>query len=174
MNNPQSTILIHWLSALLIMGLLITGIYMTGGNSYPLYYWHKSFGVLALLFITLRLIHRKQSKWISAVHGQKEEKLVKRFHLLLLSLTLMMPLSGLMMSGFGGYGVPFFEFELIAKNTGANNEIVPINKTLASIGTLLHIYIGYTLAALLVAHVGAAFWHHLINKDNTLKRMTTL
>jgi cytochrome b561 len=174
MNSPQTTILIHWLSALLIIGLLITGIYMTDGNSYPLYYWHKSFGVLALLFVVMRLIYRVQSKWVSAVHGKKEEKLVKKFHLLLLVLTLVMPISGLMMSGFGGYGVPLFELELIAKSVGTDEEISPINKPLASIGTLLHLYIGYTLAVLLVVHIGAAFWHHLVKEDNTLTRMTTL
>ena len=41
-------------------------------------------------------------------------------------------------------------------------------------GTVLHIYIGYTFSALLIAHMGAALWHHIVKKDNTLKRMTSL
>jgi len=174
MNKTQLTILLHWMSALLIISLLISGMYMTGGNSYPLYYWHKSFGVVALLLIAARLVHRYRSPWTSSVQGSNNEKLIKNIHLTLLIFALVMPISGMVMSGFGGYGIPFFEWQLVSKNTTTNGEIVSINENIKSMGTVLHIYIGYTFSALLIAHMGAALWHHIVKKDNTLKRMTSL
>ena len=38
----------------------------------------------------------------------------------------------------------------------------------------IHEYLGYAIIALAVLHAGAAFKHHFINKDNTLRRMLGL
>jgi len=35
----------------------------------------------------------------------------------------------------------------------------------------LHRWLGFLMAAILVAHIGAAFFHHFVRKDNILMRM---
>jgi cytochrome b561 len=55
---------IHWLMALLIFFMLGLGIYMTkilpkdASNHLEIYSLHKSFGVVALIFVTIRILNR--------------------------------------------------------------------------------------------------------------------
>lgn len=49
---------LHWMMATLILTLLAIGFYMVNTESFGLYNWHKSFGLVALLLIVLRMIYR--------------------------------------------------------------------------------------------------------------------
>ena len=66
MKYPLSIRIFHWVSAALILGLLILGIYMTpyDESNMPfadgLYFWHKSFGVLMFLIVIFRFYNRKK------------------------------------------------------------------------------------------------------------------
>lgn len=84
-----------------------------------------------------------------------------------------MPISGMMMSGFGGHGIFIFGFELVAMNpVPANpNEVIATNAQLAGIGHEMHGFIGEVLIFAIVLHVVGAVKHHVIDKDNTLRRM---
>lgn len=116
---PVAIRLLHWVRALLILGLIATGWLMTGraeddAMAATLYPNHKQFGVfvwlVALVHLTLRwhyraiLPHAPQSlkgweKWLS--HG---------IHRLIIALTFLTPLLGYSMSTSlpQGDGVPFF------------------------------------------------------------------
>ena len=56
--------IIHWLMAIVIIGIGILGIYMAPFESRPeevsegLYFWHKSFGMLMLFLIVARIVQR--------------------------------------------------------------------------------------------------------------------
>ena len=61
---PASMRVLHWLMALLILGQIFGGWFMTPYDEAreplvgQLYWWHKSFGLLAFLLIFIRLSNR--------------------------------------------------------------------------------------------------------------------
>jgi Cytochrome B561 len=166
-----ATRLIHWSMAVLIVGLLALGFYMANTHSYGFYALHKSLGVLAILLLVLRLSWRVLHPWQSSAYGTPSEKWVKQVHLTLLTLLAFMPLSGLCLSGFGGYGVEFFGVQLIPSQFDELGAAIPYHSGLAELGYIAHELVAYLFTALLVLHVLAALKHHFLDKDNTLKRM---
>ena len=51
----HSTLFLHWLVAVVVIGQLGIGLFMVENEIFALYPWHKSFGVLILLFVILRI-----------------------------------------------------------------------------------------------------------------------
>lgn len=62
-----TTVRLHWLVALIMIGLIAVGIYMEEQEAYALYPWHKSLGVLILLLVVPRVIWRIMNGWPKAV-----------------------------------------------------------------------------------------------------------
>lgn len=162
---PVSIRVLHWLRAILILGLIACGWYMTGRDENDttagfLYPNHKQFGILvwllALVHLTLRWRHRADlphapeglkpwEKWLS--HGT---------HRLIIALTLLTPLLGYAMSSSltEGDGVPFFFLSHVP-------EILPKNDTAFAVFQLLHSYCAYLLLACVGLHIAGAVKHRL-------------
>lgn len=168
--------LLHWSVAIFMLGMLPLGIIMKYTEWYALYPLHKSLGVLGLLIILPRVIWRLKEGWPAPVNTRVmwEQRLAKAAHWLLLLGTLLMPITGLMLSGGGGHGVDIFGLPLIPANHSLINpdEAIPDNQTVASLGYALHQWLGFAMVALVVLHIVGALKHHLVYKDDTLKRMT--
>jgi cytochrome b561 len=49
--------------------------------------------------------------------------------------------------------------------------VIGKDEALAKTLQTLHIWVGYSIAALLVAHIAGAVYHHAIRRDGTLMRM---
>ncbi|UTW46664.1 cytochrome b [bacterium SCSIO 12696] len=171
----KTTISLHWVVAILMIGLLSTGVYMEQTSSYWLYDWHKSFGVVIALFVVARIIWRIKQGWPQHVgsYTALEILLAKLVHYLLIVGTLVMPVSGFLMSAMGGHGVAVFGFELFHHNPDPNNpgRVLPINPGLASTAHSIHWIAGYCIIAGVVLHVAGAVKHHVADKDGTLRRM---
>lgn len=170
-HQERVTRAIHWSVAALVIFLLALGFYMTNTESFGYYPLHKSLGVIALMAVIARLYWRIKHPWSSSMKGTGKEKTVKIAHTALIVLLVLMPITGMCLSGFGGYGVKLFGLELIASNYDEAGNAVPFNAFLADFGYAAHEIVGYVLSALIVLHVLAALKHHLIEKDNTLTRM---
>ncbi|MFD2112696.1 cytochrome b [Thiorhodococcus fuscus] len=170
-----NTLALHWIVAIMMIGLLATGLYMAQTSTFGLYPWHKSFGVLIALFVVLRVAWRIRNGWPKPVgdYTSVEKLLAKLVHWLLIIGTVLMPVSGFMMSAMSGHGVPFFGFELFAHNPDPTNpqEVVALNATLAEAGHVLHRWGGYLLIGAVVLHVVGALKHHFVDRDGTLRRM---
>ena len=170
-----NTLALHWIVAVMMIALLATGLYMAQTSTYGLYPWHKSFGVLIALFVVLRVAWRIRNGWLKPVgdYTSVEKRLSKLVHWLLIVGTVLMPVSGFMMSAMGGHGVSVFGVELIAHNPDPTDpqEVVALNATLARVGHLLHEWGGYLLIGAVLLHVVGALKHHLIDRDGTLRRM---
>ena len=84
-----------------------------------------------------------------------------------------MPLSGVLMSGFGGHGLQFFGLELMASNPDPANpaKVLPVHGAIADAAHQLHGILGNVIIAALILHVLGACKHHFLDKDGTLKRM---
>lgn len=169
------TVSLHWIVGLTIIALLCVGIYMEENEVYSLYDIHKSIGVIIFAVILARVIWRIKAGWPEPVSQyKKSEQIIGRtVHYLLLIGTILIPLSGMMMSGGGGHGVEVFGLELIAPNFDAADpqKVVPINPTLAKAGHTMHGLVSNILIALLVLHIVGALKHHIFDKDRTLRRM---
>ena len=157
-----TTVFLHWLVGLTIIGMLATGIYMAENGVYTLYPWHKAIGFLLLFVALARVVWRMKNGWPSAVANYKplEHKLATVVHWVLILSTLLMPISGLMVEVFA----PNFSVDDPEKT-------LPINYELSKAGAAIHFYLGYTVIVALLLHIAGALKHHLVDKDGTLKRM---
>lgn len=170
-----TTVTLHWLVGLTVLGLLISGVSMVEGEIYALYPWHKSIGVIALLLICLRIAWRSRNGWLqpAAQHSLLERRAARTTHHLLLWGVLLMPLSGMLMSGMAGYGVEVFGLELIASNPDPDKPgaVIAIDSDLATFASAVHSYAGYLLIAVVSLHLLGALKHHFVDRDATLRRM---
>lgn len=171
----HQTIALHWVIALGMIMLLASGIYMHETDAYAIYPIHKSFGVLLFLIAIWRISWRYKNGWPEPIREYQkfEIKLSKIVHWILIIGTVMMPISGMMMSGMGGYGVAAFGLELIATNPSEADpmKMIPLNESLASLGHTVHSIGGKLIILALLLHVTGALKHHFIDKDDTLNRM---
>ncbi len=169
------TVSLHWIVAVLMISLLAIGIYMEQTSAYSLYPWHKSFGLLILVAVLPRVIWRVTQGWPehAAEYKQSEILLSKIVHYLLIIGTVVMPISGVMMSYFGGHNVPLFGLELAPSNMDPNNpqEVLARNGDIAGAAHTVHGIAGKVLVVSVLLHVAGALKHHFMDKDGTLRRM---
>lgn len=177
----RTTVLLHWIVALTMIGLLATGLYMYETSTYWIYNWHKSIGILMFAVILLRVLWRLKQGWPPAANNYErwEHSLSHIVHWVLIISTLVMPLSGFMHSAAGGYGIYLFgieSLEIIPHNPDPSDPTNPAMRTpyssaLDVLGGQIHKWAGYIAIATVLLHIVGALKHHIIDKDGTLKRM---
>lgn len=160
---------LHWLMALLIIGLGLVGLYMTdlpnSAQKVRIYALHKSVGLTVLALLLLRLAWRLADRRPDELPMPHWQALAARaVHVLLYLLMLVLPLSGWLYNSASGYALQWFGlFNLPA--------IVERSHDLHEIAEEAHELMFWLLALMVAAHAGAAFYHHLFQQDATLARM---
>lgn len=185
-------ILLHWLIALAIFGMFALGWYMSelpkdGPKQMAfdlfdlgVYQWqlaeeasprmfyfnlHKSLGVtlLGLIFFRLfwRLTHRPPA--MLTTYKAWERKLATGAHHLLYLLMIAMPVSGLIMAVNSKFGIKWFGLDFLA---GLDHP------AMRDLFKEAHEAIGALLLILIILHIVGALKHKLIDKDNTMERMS--
>lgn len=171
----RMTIVLHWLVGISIILLLAVGTFMANTETWSLYPWHKSIGILVAVVALIRVLWRMKNGWLTPVaqYTNIEINLAKLIHWVLIIGTVLMPLSGFLMSALGGNGVAFFGIELVARNPDVMDptKVVAHNASLAGAFHFLHHWVGYILIGAIALHIAGALKHHIIDKDSTLKRM---
>jgi cytochrome b561 len=162
-------IFLHWLIAISILGQIFLGWYMTtlekNLTRLKLIGWHKEFGILILMLVTLRLFWRSINMAPSVKNLTAFERIVSRtVHWLLYVLMFAVPLSGWIMSSAKGLPVSFFGLFILP-------DLVSPDRDLGHQFEELHGWLAYGLLATIGLHVAGALKHHFINKDNILQRM---
>lgn len=161
---------LHWLMALLLIGLLVLGFYMAGLPLSPdklrLYSWHKWAGVTVFVLLGIRLLWRiaHRPPALPASMSASMQLAAHAGHFVLYALMIAIPLSGWLMSSAKGIQTVYFGVLPIPDLIGKDREL----------GDLLggvHEYLNWLFVAVLAGHVGAAFKHHYIDKDDILTRM---
>lgn len=174
-NNKltKTSIALHWIVGISIITLMIVGWYMKTYEDYSLYPIHKSIGVIIFAFILIRVIRRVIKGWPTPVSQYQKHEIIlsKIVHWVLILGTLLFPISGMMMSGAGGHGISVFGLELLASNYSATGEAIALNAQAASLGHQMHELLLWIMLGAIVLHITGAWKHHLVDKDNTLKRM---
>ncbi len=167
-------ITLHWLLALVIVGLFGVGIYMTDLPFSPwrlkLYNWHKWAGVSLLVLSLVRLVWRVTHRppalpeaitrampgWQNVAHHAT--------HHLMYVLFFAVPLLGWAYSSAAGFPIVWF-------GQIALPDLVTANKELAELIKPLHKLSALALMGLAALHVAAALKHQWIDRDGLLLRM---
>ncbi|MCK9284451.1 MAG: cytochrome b [Rhodocyclaceae bacterium] len=169
MRYTSIAIALHWLIAAAILGAFCVGLYMAGLPVSPwklkIYSWHKWAGVSIFMLVVLRAAWRIGHPPPPAVPMPRWQALAaETVHRLLYLLMFAIPLSGWLMSSAKGYQTVYFGVlpipDLLSKD-------VELGKQLAE----LHELLNFLMIALVAGHAAAAIKHHLIDRDDTLRRM---
>jgi len=160
---------LHWVMALLIIGLMILG---WTARSWPvspfkvsLFFWHKSIGILVLALAVARMfLHLIDRRPTLPVMSATERFLARCSHLMLYTLMLVMPLSGWVINSAAKF--PFMVFGLFRLPT-----FVAADKTLAEAAKTAHFALFWIFFTLIAIHVAAALRHEYRLKNGVLHRM---
>jgi|GEM_PF-66438 len=167
-------VLLHWTIALLILGLLAVGKYMTGlerddGMRFVLTQWHKTFGILVLLLAVVRLVWKlaHTAPAMPSTDPAWQRAAAHVTHGLLYVLMFAIPLTGWAMASVSVLDVDTLLFDVIPWP----HLPLPQSESMEHRFHTLHELGGNFLILLFLLHAGAALKHHLINKDHVLVRM---
>lgn len=172
-NSPRGwgllAIVLHWGSAVAIVGLFALGWWMTGLDYYSEWYhlapwWHRGIGVLVMLMILGRIAWRLAQP-TPAAHGSRLERRAASWgHLALYVLMLAVLISGYLISTADGKGIEVLGmFTLPAVISDLPEQ--------ASRAGVVHWYSAVVLIILSAGHALAAFKHHYVDRQDTLRRM---
>lgn len=159
---------LHWTIALLVIGNIAGGLLHDSlediVNLMPL---HKASGMTVLALSLVRIGWRLT--WTAPAHPSGmtglEIAAARAVHMVFYGLMLAMPLTGWIMSSAGKYPLTWFGLFDIPK--------LPVTREdpLYDLGHEGHELLGWLFIALALLHIGAALRHHLLLKDNVLRRM---
>jgi len=164
-------IIFHWLTAIIVVGMFIFGLWMTDLTYYHAWYktapeLHKSIGMTLFVLTLLRLCWRliNATPVPLAGHSAFEIKTAQRVHALLYVLLLGMMFSGYLISTADGRAITVFKlFDIPAIIYGIDHQ--------EDVAGVIHLGLAVVLISVALLHATAALKHHFIDKDRTLKRM---
>ncbi|MFJ1267554.1 cytochrome b [Legionella lytica] len=161
-------ILLHWIIAALLMGLLALGLYMVNLpislEKLKLYGWHKEFGFLVLFLALFRLIWRLSNTTPELALPWLEQIAARSMHGIFYGFMLAMPITGWLITSAAGLPASFFGLFSLP------NLVAPDPNKL-TLFEWMHQWLGYALIVAICLHAAAALKHHFINKDDILRRM---
>ena len=165
--------ILHWLIALVMIGLIIIGWYASGLDDETVLYWrmldlHITFGLgmLVLFLIKVSWMFVSPTPDYVASLASWERISARTVHKLFLLAIVLIPLVGFMYTASDGEPINIYDVIEIP-------DIGQFSKGVRSSLYDIHMYAAYTCAVLIVLHIMAAFKHHFIDMDDTLRRMTT-
>lgn len=161
-------ITLHWIIAILIIGLLVLGLYMVALpislEKLKLYGWHKEYGFLVLFLAVFRILWRLSNKMPELELPLLEQIAARSMHWAFYIFMFAMPITGWLITSAAGLPASFFGLFTLPNLVGPDEQ----NRIFFA---WIHEWLGYALIAAICLHTAAALKHHFINKDNILRRM---
>ncbi|GFD69330.1 cytochrome b [Alteromonas sp. KUL156] len=169
---PRLIVILHWLSALTIVGMFASGLWMVDLTYYSDWYktaphWHKSAGLLLLAIVICRLVVRTFTSRPPSYGTPVEKNLSRIGHGLLYALMIALFTSGYLISTADGRAIDVFNWFSVP----AMGELFENQEDIAGDA---HFYIAWSVIVLAVIHTLAALKHHFLSNDDTLKQMLRL
>lgn len=160
----------HWLTVLAILAaylLVEFGEDEENGGVASALQWHYLAGLLVLVLLAVRLSVLAFGRLppIVPAPGRWTHLLARATHLALYAFLLAQPVLGILQVNFGGDAVtlPWVGLSLPV--------LVPPNHGWEERAEELHESLGEIFYWLIGLHIAAALWHHIVVRDNTLRRM---
>ncbi len=162
-------IMLHWLMAALVIGLFSLGLWMVELDYYNEWYTrtpylHKSIGVCVFVLLIVRVCWRFTNVQPTPFATGLVQRLGSAAHITLYVLLAVTTTTGYLILTADGRPVDVFGVIAIP----ASITSLPDQEDLAG---LWHWYLALCLVVLAGVHALAAFWHHLVLHDATLRRM---
>jgi cytochrome b561 len=160
---------LHWGMAAAIMALWVVGHMIDalpkGSMRSEVIGLHKGIGVVILVLAVGRLAWRvaRPQPALPSHMPSMEQMLAKLGHIALYALMVAIPVDGILMSQSAGRDVVVFGLTLPV--------MVAKDEAMRDVFKAGHGLMGWALALILAGHVVAALRHHLILKDEILRRM---
>lgn len=161
---------LHWLIALAVFGMIASGLYAEDLDNSPyklkIFFWHKSFGILILGLMMLRLLWRLLNKPPPAASESKLAVEAADYgHAALYLLLFLMPISGWVIQSAANY--PFQAFGLLSLPA-----IVEPSKATAELAATVHGLTSKVLIALLLGHIAAVAVHRWAGSHDVWPRIS--
>lgn len=168
-NYNLLTRAMHWLSAIVIVGLFAVGLWMVDLSYYSEWYrtaphYHRSIGILLAIVTLFRIVWKHMSASPKPEGKTYEIIAAKLAHGAMYLLLITIFVTGYLISTSDGRGIEVFEWFTVA---GAG-ELFPNQSDLAG---EIHFYAAWAIVLIAGVHAVAALKHHFIDKDNTLRKM---
>ena len=165
-------IALHWLIALIIAALIVVGWRMVHGGmsaaeTFDAFQLHKSLGFLALALTLARLAARMSFASPPEPRAPRWERRLASFTQgALIVLTIGASLAGWLVVSASPLPIPtrFFNLFVIP-------DIARPDAALFRLATLVHAFAAWTIAGLVALHIAGALKHHLVDRDDVLRRM---
>ncbi|RRJ83404.1 cytochrome b [Aestuariirhabdus litorea] len=165
------SIILHWLSAVLIVGLFGLGLWMTELGYYDPWYkrgpdLHRSLGLLLFALILMRWLWRQLNPVPLPERSLKpwEVAAAEWAHRATYLLLIAIAISGYLITTAKGDPIWLFDWFAVPALFG---EV----KGMEDIAGEVHLLLAWTLVVLSAVHALAALKHHFMDGDNTLIRM---
>jgi cytochrome b561 len=162
-------IVLHWVLALLIAGMVALGWYMMTIEKQPQGPWyfdlHRSLGLVVAALVVLRVLWRLSHgpAPLPASLPRWEVQASSLAHWLLYVCMIVMPVTGILGAGYNRSGLQFFGVAL------------PVwaapDRALSHLFFNVHSFTVWILVALVVLHAAAGFKHLLVERDAVFQRM---
>ncbi|RJX75511.1 cytochrome b [Vibrio sinensis] len=161
--------MIHWLSAIVVIAMFAVGLWMVDLSYYSEWYrtaphWHKSIGILFAALTLFRLIWKAVTLSPKVEGKTYEIMLAKLVHTLMYWVIFILLASGYLISTEDGRSIDVFDWFSVP-GAGA------LFEGQADIAGEVHFYAAWILIIMASVHALAAIKHHIIDKDNTLRKM---
>jgi cytochrome b561 len=164
-----TSILAHWLSAIIIVSMLLIGnaiVGANGGQDAAMLNLHTSVGIAAGPILMFRIYWRLRHKHPAALPRQSSGlvRVATLVHYVLVMLIALMLLTGPLLAWYGHIPVAFmhwFELSSLVKPDAAKAQLVH----------QLHVLGATSILVLVLVHVAGTLFHVIFRKDGTLDKI---
>lgn len=162
---------LHWMIALLVIGLFLLGLYMTSLDYYDPWYqaapdMHRSLGIVMVVLLLFRLLWRLISPLPEPVGNDPLilRRAAELVHWGLYLLLFAIAVSGYLITTADGRGIEVFGWFTLPA-------LLPAFDNMEDVAGEVHWVLAVVMLTLVGVHSLAALKHHFIDRDATLMRM---
>ena len=165
-RHTATTQLLHWGAAALLIGAFSLGLMLEdwprGAQRDTAMMVHYSVGTIVLAFAMLRLLRRLMVPQVESTGSALTQLAATTVHWILYTIMIGLPLTGAFDRWARGRRLAVFGDIVVPP---------PFPIPGGKIWKEAHEMLAWLLLALVLAHVTAALWHHIVLRDGVLRRM---
>jgi cytochrome b561 len=161
---------LHWLVAFFVILMLIFGRTLESlpiDEREEIIMGHSGLGTLVLVLMLIRILWRFTHPVPGALPNMSawQSRMSSWMHVALYVLLVLQPIFGIAQAMF------LTDYEVLAFGAIPYSGLMVDDAEMASVFHIMHSINAWALSVLVLGHIGAAIYHHFVQKDVVLKRM---